>query len=76
MVILRAGRLVHTQVTRELRMQHRIVAQLTGPLPPIPEGNRWVIMATFPEPGTYVMRGYAADGGMWAWEDITVTVTK
>jgi ABC-2 type transport system ATP-binding protein len=39
-VILRAGRLVHTQVTRELRMQHRIVAQLTGPLPPIPENFR------------------------------------
>jgi len=39
-VILRAGRLVHTQVMRELRTQHRIVAQLSAPLPPIPESLR------------------------------------
>jgi beta-exotoxin I transport system ATP-binding protein len=39
-VILRAGRLVHTQVLRELRTQHRIVAQLSAPLPPIPEAFR------------------------------------
>jgi ABC-2 type transport system ATP-binding protein len=36
-VILRAGRLVHTQPMAQLRQQHRIVAQLTGPLPAIPE---------------------------------------
>ena len=30
-VILRAGRLVHTQVMSQLRLQHRIVAQLTRP---------------------------------------------
>lgn len=34
--ILRAGRLVHTQVMSELRRQHRIHARLTGPLPPTP----------------------------------------
>jgi ABC-2 type transport system ATP-binding protein len=34
--ILRGGRLVHTQVMSELRRQHRIRAQLTGPLPPLP----------------------------------------
>jgi ABC-2 type transport system ATP-binding protein len=39
-VILRAGRLVHTQAMRELRTQHRIVAQLSAPLPPIPESFR------------------------------------
>jgi ABC-2 type transport system ATP-binding protein len=37
-VILRAGRLVHTQVIAELRMQHRILADLSGPLPAIPAG--------------------------------------
>jgi beta-exotoxin I transport system ATP-binding protein len=37
-VILRAGRLVHTQTIAELRMQHRIMADLSGPLPPIPAG--------------------------------------
>ncbi|MFM2093142.1 MAG: putative transporter ATP-binding protein YxlF [Planctomycetota bacterium] len=34
--ILRAGRLVHTQVMTELRQRHRIRATLTGPLPPSP----------------------------------------
>ena len=35
-VILRGGRLVHTQVVAELKRQHRIRAVLTGPLPPTP----------------------------------------
>lgn len=34
--IIRAGRLVHTQVLAELRRGHRIRARLTGPLTPIP----------------------------------------
>lgn len=36
-VILRDGRLVHTQPLAQLRRQHRIIARLTGPLPPTPE---------------------------------------
>ena len=36
-VILRSGRPVHTQAMRELRSQHRIVAQLNDSLPPIPD---------------------------------------
>jgi ABC-2 type transport system ATP-binding protein len=39
-VILRAGQLVHTQPMAELRQQHRIVASLTEPLPPIPDSMR------------------------------------
>lgn len=35
-VILRAGQVVHTQAMAQLRRQHRIVADLTAPLPPIP----------------------------------------
>jgi len=34
--ILRAGRLVHTQVMSELRRKHRIRARLTGTMPPAP----------------------------------------
>ncbi len=34
--ILRSGELVHTQVVSELHRQHRIRAELTGPLPPVP----------------------------------------
>ena len=37
-VILRAGQVVHTQVIAELRSQHRILADLTGPMPAIPPG--------------------------------------
>ena len=36
-VILRNGRLVHTQVMNELRRQHRIRARLTAPIPPLPD---------------------------------------
>ena len=39
-VILRSGRLVHTQLMAELRQQHRIVADLRAPLPEIPESIR------------------------------------
>ncbi len=39
-VILRAGRLVHTQAMSQLRLQHRIVATLKGSLPSIPEQLR------------------------------------
>ena len=39
-VILRAGQLVHTQIMRDLRKQHRIRARLTGPLLPVPEALR------------------------------------
>jgi ABC-2 type transport system ATP-binding protein len=35
-VILRSGHLVHTQVVAQLLRQHRIRAQLTGPLAPLP----------------------------------------
>lgn len=35
-VILRAGKVVHTQVLAELRRRHRILASLDGPLPPLP----------------------------------------
>jgi ABC-2 type transport system ATP-binding protein len=39
-VILRSGRLVHTQLMGELRQQHRIIAVLKEPMQPIPEELR------------------------------------
>jgi ABC-2 type transport system ATP-binding protein len=36
-LILRRGQLVHTQKIAELRRKHRIRAQLTGTLPPVPQ---------------------------------------
>ena len=45
-------------------------------VPPIPEGNRWQARATFAEPGTYVIRALAHDGGLFSSQDITVTVAR
>jgi hypothetical protein len=44
------------------------------PKPP-PDG-RWVTRVTFAEPGTYVLRCQAHDGGLSATEDITFVVSK
>ena len=44
-----------------------------GP-PPLPPDSTWVVQATFDEPGTYVLRCLAHDGGLATFEDVTVTV--
>lgn len=44
--------------------------------PPIPEGNKWQASATFAEPGTYVIRALAHDGGLFTSQDVTVVVTR
>lgn len=44
--------------------------------PPVPAGNRWAVRATFSEPGTYVLRALAHDGGLIDYGDVTVTVTR
>jgi hypothetical protein len=43
--------------------------------PPIPEDGRWIVRATFDTPGTYVLRGRADDGGLYADTQVTVRVT-
>lgn len=43
-------------------------------VPPIPPENRWAARATFSEPGTYVIRALAHDGGLLDYEDVTVVV--
>ena len=42
--------------------------------PDAPENGHWVTTATFNEPGTYVLRGIAHDGGLAAIEDVSVVV--
>lgn len=42
--------------------------------PPVPPDNRWVTQVTFSEPGTYVLRCLAHDGGLQTYADITVVV--
>ena len=45
-------------------------------VPPVPEGNRWQARATFAEPGTYVIRALAHDGGLFSSQDVTIVVTR
>ncbi len=42
--------------------------------PEPPEDDRWTVTVTFLEPGTYILRGRADDGGLFADEEITVVV--
>ena len=44
-----------------------------GP-PPLPEDDTWEVQTTFAEPGTYVVRCLAHDGGLMATKDVTVNV--
>ena len=43
--------------------------------PPAPPDGRWVATATFAEPGDYVLRAIAHDGGLDTVADVAVTVT-
>jgi hypothetical protein len=42
--------------------------------PEVPEDGRWVVQVTFAEPGTYVLRGRADDGGLYSDADVTIRV--
>jgi len=42
--------------------------------PPVPEDGRWVVDVTFDEPGTYVLRGRADDGALYADQEVTIHV--
>ena len=42
--------------------------------PELPEDGRWIAEVTFDEPGTYVLRGRADDGGLFTDNDVTIRV--
>lgn len=44
-------------------------------IPPVPPDGKWEAVATFEEPGTYVLRALASDGALFTAQDIVVTVT-
>jgi hypothetical protein len=44
--------------------------------PPVPPEGKYVVTATFAEPGTYVLRARADDGALTSDEDVTVTVSR
>jgi hypothetical protein len=43
--------------------------------PPVPPEGKWVVRATFTEPGSYVLRCQAHDGGLATTEDVAFVVT-
>ena len=45
-------------------------------VPPVPPDATWEVRATFSEPGTYVLRCLAHDGGLTAVEDVTIVVGR
>ena len=42
--------------------------------PPLPADRRWPVTATFSQPGEYVVRVLATDGGLTDHRDVAVTV--
>ena len=44
--------------------------------PPVPPDGKWVVSATFSEPGAYVLRALADDGGLMSHADVTVIVNR
>ncbi|MEX2048755.1 MAG: hypothetical protein WEB90_04185 [Gemmatimonadota bacterium] len=42
--------------------------------PELPADGRWITEVTFHRPGTYVLRGRADDGGLFADEEVTIHV--
>jgi hypothetical protein len=45
-------------------------------LPPVPPEGKYVVTATFAEPGTYVLRARADDGLLTSDAEVTVTVSR
>jgi hypothetical protein len=45
-------------------------------IPEPPPDGRWVVQATFKEPGTYVLRSVASDGSLFTYENVTVIVLR
>jgi hypothetical protein len=45
-------------------------------IPEPPPDGKWVVQATFKEPGNYVLRAVASDGSLFTYENVTVSVTR
>jgi ABC-2 type transport system ATP-binding protein len=66
-LILRAGRLVHTQVIATLLRKHRIRAQLTGSLPPLPEIFNGHVSVATDAAGALVIETPGELSGLLGW---------
>jgi autonomous glycyl radical cofactor GrcA len=45
-------------------------------IPQPPPDGRWVVHATFQEPGSYILRAVASDSALFTYENVAVTVTR
>lgn len=45
-------------------------------IPPSPPDGKWVVQATFDEPGTYILRAIASDGALFSSQDLTISATR
>jgi len=45
-------------------------------IPEPPPDNKWVVQATFQEPGAYTLRAVASDGALFTYDNVVVTVTR
>jgi ABC-2 type transport system ATP-binding protein len=66
-LILRGGRLVHTQIIADLRRKHRIRAQLTGPLPPMPESFNGHVALSAGDNGDLMIETPGELSGLLGW---------
>ncbi|MEX0979253.1 MAG: ABC transporter ATP-binding protein, partial [Pirellulales bacterium] len=66
-IILRQGRLVHTQVIAELKRQHRIRAQLKGPLPPLPDSFNGQVKLATDQAGDLMIETPGELSGLLGW---------
>jgi ABC-2 type transport system ATP-binding protein len=66
-LILRQGRLVHTQIMAELKRKHRIRAQLKGPLPPIPENFNGHVTLVTSQAGELTIETPGELSGLLGW---------
>jgi ABC-2 type transport system ATP-binding protein len=66
-LILRAGQLVHTQKISDLRRQHRIRAQLTGPLSELPASFNGHVKVNHDATGDLVIETPGELSGLLGW---------
>ena len=45
-------------------------------IPDPPPDGKFLVQATFKEPGTYVLRAVASDGSLFTYDNVTVNVTR
>ncbi len=66
-IILRGGRLMHTQIVAELKRRHRIRAQLTGTMPPVPGSFNGTVSLVAQPSGELLIETPGELSGLLGW---------